>query len=220
MKLPQAFSIRGHKLLEWAKGLPLNSKRVLILSVVAILCFVTILPFLNKPKLNSQQASTLPVQPETRLNQEMQLTEQPTVKPSVSSPTPKITIKDLAAPLQGKQIRGTSKDVIWWNVFADYRQHTGVDLQAKEGSKVLATGPGKVIELGTDPAYGKVIVVDHGDGIETVYGQLEGVKVKINDKVKTGQVLAQVGKAVGGEADLEPHLHYEVWQNHSLKNGR
>lgn len=219
MKLPQAFSIRGHKLLEWAKGLSPNSKRVFILSAVAILCFLTILPFLNSSKLNSQQASTLPVQPETRLNQEKLLTEQPQVKPSVATPTPKISIKDLAAPLKGKQIRGSSKDVIWWNVFADYRQHTGVDLQAKEGSKVLAAGSGTVIELGTDPAYGKVIVIDHGDGIETVYGQLEGVKVKTNDKVRTGQVLAQVGKAVGGEADLEPHLHYEIWQNHTLSNG-
>ncbi|HWJ03357.1 MAG TPA: M23 family metallopeptidase [Verrucomicrobiae bacterium] len=117
-------------------------------------------------------------------------------------------------------MRGTSQDLIWWDIFADYRQHTGVDISAPVGTRIVAANAGTVTELGQDPVYGKVVVLEHGSGWQTVYGELQNIKVKLNQQVKLGQELGQVGESSGGEADLESHLHYEIRQNEQILNGK
>lgn len=85
--------------------------------------------------------------------------------------------------------------------------HTGVDLEAATGTQVHVTADGVVTRAGWDGAYGKLVVVDHGNGIETYYAHLSQFMVVPGEEVERGQVIALsggTGRATG------PHMHYEV----------
>ena len=94
------------------------------------------------------------------------------------------------------------------------RMHTGVDLAAKKGTPIYATGDGVVEVAGSGNAkfsgYGVVCVINHGYGFKTLYGHMSEVKVKPGKKVKRGELIGLVGSTGLSQA---PHLHYEVIQN-------
>ncbi|WP_193615671.1 M23/M56 family metallopeptidase [Massilia sp. YMA4] len=91
------------------------------------------------------------------------------------------------------------------------KPHRGMDFAARRGSAVLAPAAG-VVTVATDryaggTRYGKVIVVDHGDGLQTLYAHLDALAVQAGDRVAAGQRIAlsgATGKVTG------PHLHFEV----------
>ena len=85
--------------------------------------------------------------------------------------------------------------------------HTGVDLQAPVGTRVIATGDGVVESAGWSGRYGKLVVVDHGNGLETYYAHLSQFMVIPGQEVRRGEVIALSGSSghVTG-----PHVHYEV----------
>jgi murein DD-endopeptidase MepM/ murein hydrolase activator NlpD len=85
--------------------------------------------------------------------------------------------------------------------------HPGIDIQAKYGMPVTAGGDGEVIFAGRDPGYGRLVIVDHGADIDTLYGHLSAVYVREGQKVKRGQPLGAIG-ATGRATGA--HLHYEV----------
>jgi murein DD-endopeptidase MepM/ murein hydrolase activator NlpD len=85
--------------------------------------------------------------------------------------------------------------------------HTGVDLAAPTGTPVHVTADGVVASAGWAGAYGKLVVVDHGNGLETYYAHLSQCMVLPGQEVLRGQVIALsggTGRATG------PHIHYEV----------
>ena len=94
------------------------------------------------------------------------------------------------------------------------RMHTGVDLSAKKGTPVYATGDGTVEVAGRGGAelsgYGITVLINHGYGYKTLYGHMSDVKVRNGQKVKRGELIGHVGST--GLAS-GPHCHYEVWQN-------
>ena len=94
------------------------------------------------------------------------------------------------------------------------RQHTGVDLTARKGTKIYATGDGVVEVSGRNAkgfsGYGIVVVVNHGNGFKTLYAHMNDVSVKQGQKVKRGELLGHVGSTGLAQG---PHLHYEVIQN-------
>lgn len=94
------------------------------------------------------------------------------------------------------------------------RSHTGVDLSAKTGTPVYATGDGKVEIAGRGGAelsgYGISVLLNHGYGYKTLYGHMNDVKVRPGQKVKRGELIGHVGST--GLAS-GPHCHYEVWLN-------
>lgn len=92
--------------------------------------------------------------------------------------------------------------------------HDGLDIKAPKGAKVFAPGDGVIVEA-TDryrgqPAWGKVVVIDHGHGLETRYAHLDSYHVRKGDLVKAGDVIAAVG-ATGKVTG--PHLHFETLQD-------
>ncbi|MEO8385887.1 MAG: M23 family metallopeptidase [Betaproteobacteria bacterium] len=90
--------------------------------------------------------------------------------------------------------------------------HTGVDFIAAPGSAVLAAAGGVVSAAEVHPEYGKMIDVDHDNGLTTRYAHLSKMIVKVGDVVLKGQRvgdLGQTGRATG------PHLHFEV-REHSV----
>ena len=96
---------------------------------------------------------------------------------------------------------------------SDY--HGGLDIAGDKGQPVYATAAGTVTHLGYQGAYGNLIVIDHGFGLETRYGHLQGYTVKKGDRVKRGDVIGKVG-ATGRATGY--HLHYEVLANGKLLN--
>jgi murein DD-endopeptidase MepM/ murein hydrolase activator NlpD len=96
---------------------------------------------------------------------------------------------------------------------SDY--HSGLDIAGERGQPVYATGAGTVEQVGWQGAYGNLIVIDHGFGLESRYGHLLKSLVKPGAKVQRGDVIAQVG-ATGRATGY--HLHYEVVANGRLLN--
>lgn len=94
------------------------------------------------------------------------------------------------------------------------RAHTGVDLSAKKGTPIYATGDGVVEVAGRGDAslsgYGIAVLVNHGYGYKTLYAHMTEVKVRRGQRVKRGELLGTVGSS--GLAS-GPHCHYEVWLN-------
>jgi murein DD-endopeptidase MepM/ murein hydrolase activator NlpD len=88
--------------------------------------------------------------------------------------------------------------------------HDGLDIGAAVNAPVQAPAQGRVITVGFDPKLGNVVKLDHGYGIQTVYGHLAKALVKEGQRVKRGDVLGLVGST--GLA-TGPHLHYMVKVN-------
>jgi murein DD-endopeptidase MepM/ murein hydrolase activator NlpD len=90
------------------------------------------------------------------------------------------------------------------------KAHLGIDLVAKKGEPVVAASHGIVI-IADDSTlhknYGKVIVIDHGEGTLSMYLHMDSIAVSKGDRVKLGQSLGKVGET--GQA-TGPHLHFEV----------
>jgi murein DD-endopeptidase MepM/ murein hydrolase activator NlpD len=93
--------------------------------------------------------------------------------------------------------------------------HSGLDIAGDKGQPVYATADGTVAQLGYQGAYGNLITVSHGFGLETRYGHLLDYSVKPGAKVKRGDVIGHVG-ATGRATGY--HLHYEVLANGRLLN--
>ena len=85
--------------------------------------------------------------------------------------------------------------------------HTGTDLPAPTGTKILAAGNGEVIMASWYGAYGNAVIIDHGGGYTTLYGHNSKLAVKVGDMVKAGDVVAYVGSTGWSTG---PHLHFEV----------
>ncbi len=97
----------------------------------------------------------------------------------------------------------------------NYYEHKGVDFTAAVGAEVKAAQSGTIESIyKADILLGTEIVVDHGDGLKTVYRfvtEREGLKV--GDTVEKGEVIATVAEATGNEYKDGPHLHFEVLEN-------
>jgi murein DD-endopeptidase MepM/ murein hydrolase activator NlpD len=85
--------------------------------------------------------------------------------------------------------------------------HTGLDFRASIGDPVRATANGKVVTAGWAGGYGRMVEIDHGNGLSTRYGHLSQINVKVGEHVKIGQVVGEVGST---GRSTGPHLHYET----------
>ncbi len=85
--------------------------------------------------------------------------------------------------------------------------HTGLDFRAATGDPVRATANGKVVSSGWAGGYGRMVEIDHGNGLSTRYGHLSEIGVKVGDQIRIGQVIGAVGST---GRSTGPHLHYET----------
>jgi murein DD-endopeptidase MepM/ murein hydrolase activator NlpD len=85
--------------------------------------------------------------------------------------------------------------------------HAGIDIGTTFGAPVRAAADGVVMVASQENGYGREIEIDHGNGIETVYGHLSGFAVTAGEQVKRGEVIGYVGSS---GRSTGPHLHYEV----------
>lgn len=85
--------------------------------------------------------------------------------------------------------------------------HEGIDLAAPAGTPVKTAGPGTVIFAGEQEGYGLIAIVQHPDGLITLYAHNRDLRVKSGQTLREGQVIATVGESGRTSG---PHLHFEV----------
>jgi murein DD-endopeptidase MepM/ murein hydrolase activator NlpD len=88
--------------------------------------------------------------------------------------------------------------------------HNGIDVASRRDTPVMAPAGAVVSYEGFDSGLGKVVKLNHGYGMQTVFGHLSKVNVRIGQKVKRGDVIGFVGNT---GLSTGPHLHYEVLVN-------
>ena len=88
--------------------------------------------------------------------------------------------------------------------------HEGIDFPANVGTAIVAAASGKVVYAGYHPEYGKIIEVDHGNGLVSRYAHASQIFVNEGDLVVRGQRLGSVGST---GRSTGPHLHFEVRLN-------
>jgi murein DD-endopeptidase MepM/ murein hydrolase activator NlpD len=93
--------------------------------------------------------------------------------------------------------------------------HTGVDISAPSGSRIIAPADGTVIFAGPFAGYGNLLVIDHKFGLVTRYAHLQRMNVQVGQHVSRNEIIGYVG--MSGRT-TGPHLHYEVWQNSTPLN--
>lgn len=102
-----------------------------------------------------------------------------------------------------------------WRVssyYGDGRNHKGVDLCAKSGTQIFAVADGKVVKAGWNGNYGYCVIIEHANGMRTLYAHAKQVCCNVGDTVKQGEVIALVGTTGQSTGN---HLHFEV-----IVNGR
>ncbi|MEN8906030.1 MAG: M23 family metallopeptidase [Clostridiales bacterium] len=92
-----------------------------------------------------------------------------------------------------------------------YKMHKGIDISADYGKNIIAADSGRVITVGFDVnGYGNYIIVEHGNGINTLYGHCSSIVAKNYQNVERGVIIAKIGSTGKSTGN---HLHFEVKVN-------
>lgn len=182
-----------------------------------------------KPTSNAtpdkQESKATPEPKKTNAVEEPTKTTQPTKKDSNSKKAAADTTeakaantsnsKNFSMPVFGEISFEYAQDkLVYSKTLNEWRSHSGIDIKADRGTPVKVVADGVVSEIKNDPRLGVTIIVDHLNGIKTVYANLaNGDMVSPNQKVKQGEVIGAVGNTASFEAAEPPHLHFEVLKN-------
>jgi murein DD-endopeptidase MepM/ murein hydrolase activator NlpD len=95
------------------------------------------------------------------------------------------------------------------------RMHRGVDFSAPYGVAIYAANAGTVVYSGWEQGYGKLVIIDHGNGVRTKYAHCSKLNVSVGDWIEKGERIARVGSTGHSTG---PHLHFEVVVNGQTRN--
>ncbi len=134
-------------------------------------------------------------------------------------PTPVEPVFRLTRPVSGYLLVSHDTDALVFSpTMQDYRAHVGIDIEAEEGSAVVASAAGMVSAAYADPLMGFCLEIDHGNGYVSVYRNLAedtAAGIEVGASVRAGQLIGAVGSsALIEQADL-PHLHFELMKDKS-----
>ena len=110
-------------------------------------------------------------------------------------------------PLPGELDQSSGFGVRVDPFFGRPAMHTGLDFRGEQGDPVRATAAGTVSQAGWNGGYGKLVEIDHGNGLATRYGHLSEILVREGQSIKVGQIVGRVGST---GRSTGPHLHYET----------
>lgn len=125
------------------------------------------------------------------------------------SPTLLRALPELRPPVEGKVL-----GPFGWAysaVFADWQEHTGVDLAAEPGEVVKAPASGTVVALRQDPLWGWVVGIALSHGYSTNLSGLATVGVKVGQAVHVGETIGTAGASPPAEGNLPPHVFWQVF---------
>ena len=100
-------------------------------------------------------------------------------------------------------------------ITGQYKLHTGVDISAPMGANFIAANDGIVVKAEYNTAYGRMVVIDHGGGISTLYAHGSEILVEVGQTVKRGDSILKVGSS---GYSTGPHAHFEVRINGVVTN--
>ncbi len=123
-------------------------------------------------------------------------------------------------PSQGKIISECSlEDLVYCASMKDWRTHNGLDIAGKIGDPVKASADGTVSEVYEDELLGVVVVLDHKNGISSLYANLQNSDfISVGTNVKKGDIIGGIGESGALETDLEPHVHFEILSKGEYQN--
>lgn len=125
-------------------------------------------------------------------------------------------IKTIIWPVKGEIIQQFGMG--YSRTFSDYRYHNGIDIKVKMGTEIRSALPGKLVKLETTRSHGKLCVIDHGSGWQSMYSHLDEVYLKAGDSLKPGQVLGSAGQPGLNEILEGPHLHFTLYKDNKEVN--
>ncbi|MBU0597043.1 M23 family metallopeptidase [Patescibacteria group bacterium] len=128
---------------------------------------------------------------------------------SVAAPPPSVNAPAGSGYLWPAGVRYISQYYGW--------RHTGLDIAGPIGTPIYASRSGTIIksQCGYNGGYGCYIIIDHGDGVKTLYGHASELYVSVGDYVSQGQTIMAMGST---GRSTGPHVHFEVKVNGSYQN--
>ena len=113
-------------------------------------------------------------------------------------------------PLRGTITSGYGRRYI----FGSYSNHSGIDIAAPYGTSIAAADGGKVVwsgkGTGSNWSYGNFVIIDHENGLQTIYAHCSSLLVKTGERVYKGQIIAKVGSTGNSTGN---HCHFQVKKN-------
>jgi len=169
----------------------------------------------NGTNITKNNTTTNSVDSKNKVTTNNTNTEKTTTKTVNSQATEKKEEKrelNFAKPVDGEVSRDYAKDnLIYSETLKEWVTHLGIDIKADKTTVVKAAEAGTVKSIKNDPRYGLTIVIDHGDGMQTVYANLLTSEFVVEgEKVEKGQSIGTVGNTAVFEIADEPHLHFEI----------
>lgn len=167
-----------------------------------------------RPVLPSHDpAETVSLQPEEKESAPAE-TVSPQPEPSKPAETAAARVPLVFTwPVNGPVIASFSVEALVYDeTMLDWRVHEGVDLAAEEGTRVLAVAAGTVTDVYEDELMGMTVVIDHGDGLVSLYSNLsEEPSAEEGQRVYTGDIIGSVGCTAAAEMGRAPHLHLAMY---------
>jgi murein DD-endopeptidase MepM/ murein hydrolase activator NlpD len=159
-----------------------------------------------------------------RLRGALDRIEQRARKLSALLPEQRASLEALVAGLEDRRDQLAATPSIWptsgfvtsgygfrTSPFTGRRQfHAGIDIAADFGTHIIAPATGRVVFAGRRGAFGRVVEIDHGFGVRTIYGHTDDIYVRVGQRVERGTRIASVGST---GRSTGPHVHYQVKAN-------
>lgn len=90
------------------------------------------------------------------------------------------------------------------------REHKGIDINGSVGDRVEAFAPGRVVAAQTYDGFGRTVVIQHANGLQTVYAHLDGINVRVGQDVERTTQIGTMGRTGNTPARGDTHLHFEI----------
>ena len=152
---------------------------------------------------------------ENILNNELSKPVVDTNTPSDQPNDPVVKIVTFIMPVKDViSVSDYTETVVYNQTLNRYSSHKAIDFFASEGAPVMAVYDGVVESVNNTLLFGTTIVIDHGNGLKTVYNSLlDGEQVTAGKHVKQGDIIGEVSSTNRQEHKDGPHLHFSVEEN-------
>ncbi len=145
----------------------------------------------------------------------------PVAKPSTTKKAASTPAKvEFAMPVSGDITFDYAVEKLAYSkTLEEWRAHEGVDIAGDLGATVKAAADGVVSEVKNDPRYGIIVILEHSNGLKTLYANLASDDmVAPNQKIKKGDIIGSIGNTASFEAAEQSHLHFEVLKDNENVN--
>lgn len=189
---------------------------ILALCIAAIGLSVTLV-LVNKYKMPSTDASLVdPIKPDN--NPVLpDKPDEPVIEPTTPIEPDRPVVKPVtfAMPVEtAAEIGEYSEQMVFNSTMNRFTAHLAIDFFAPEGTDVVAVADGTVEKVETTLLQGTTIVVNHGNGLKTIYNSLaDGESVSLGKTVKRGETIGKVSVTNRQESKAGAHLHFQVEEN-------